>query len=175
MIKGLSALCMALLSFVPSFAQDQQDVSQFSKKYTLSVKLNVLDKDGKTTDTRETSKVTISGQPVSIKLDGKAIKGMVSFTIYAEKGKPMLLFAQAQLLVMTDENREGQFVSILKSIPFTLGQKIEFYPLGKGDIGTNNIMFEIKIDESLGVSDKPNVPEPRLVSPPPGRGNKDPK
>jgi hypothetical protein len=175
MTRGLTAVCAALLALAPAFAQDEQGVSQPAvRAFFFAVKLKVVDKDANVSDTRDASMVTFSGKPIGIKLDGKAIKGIVAFTVYAVKDKPLLLLAQGQLLVVDDKNKDGNYVTVLKYIPFVLGEKIEFYPLGKGAFfAGNNILFEVKIDEYQGDPEKiktPPLPRPEFSSPPPKGG-----
>jgi hypothetical protein len=161
MLKGLSAVCISLLALFPVAAQDQQDVSNPAEQaYQLSIVLKVLDRDAALTTTRQARMVTLPGKPMGIKLDGRTIQGMVAFTIYAEKDKPTVCLAQAQLLVKEDQGKEGEWVTILKSIPFVLGQKLEFYPLGKDSYSGSNLLFELTIDRYEGQPPSPS-PTPR--------------
>ncbi len=162
MLKGLSAVCISLLALVPVAAQDQQDVSNPAEQaYMISIVLKVLDRDAAVTSTRQANMVTLPGKPMGIKLDGRTIQGVVAFTIYAEKGKPAVCLAQAQLLVKEEQSKDGQWVTILKSIPFVPGEKIEFYPLGKDSFSGNNLLFELKIDRYEGQpQSEPPAPSP---------------
>ncbi len=166
MLRGLSAVCISLLALVPAAAQDQQDVSNPAEQaYLFTIVLKVLDRDAAVTSTRQAVMMTLPGKPMGIKLDGRTIQGTIAFTIYAEKGKPTVCLAQAQLLVKAEQNQEGQWVTILKSIPFTLGEKFEFYPLGKDSFSGDNILFELKIDRYQG------QPPSETPAPTPGPGS----
>jgi hypothetical protein len=141
-LKGLSAVCAALLTVVPALAQDRQSDMMFA----VSVKLKLISRGAPPSDVGENSKVTVTGQPLTIKLDGKTIQGFVVFTVYAEKDKPMFLLTQIQLLVQEEAGKEGQYISILRAIPFAFGDTIEFYPLGKDSPSADNILLEVKVD-----------------------------
>ncbi|MBN2353770.1 MAG: hypothetical protein JXD23_14450 [Spirochaetales bacterium] len=161
-LKGLSAVCISLFSLVPGFAQDKEDVSNPAvQPYLFSVALKVLDRNAAVTATQQASVVTVSGKPIGIKLDGRTIQGLIVFTVYAEKNRPTVLLTQAQLLVKKDQNEQGEWVTILKSIPFALGQEVEFYPLGKDNFNANNLLFQLKIERFEGsLPDKTPSPGP---------------
>ena len=168
MLKGLSAVCLSMLALVPAFSQDREDVSNPAEQaYVLSVTLKVLDRDAVVTATNQARKVTFSGKPIGIKIDGRTIQGVVVFTVYAEKNRPKVLLTQAQLLVKEDQSKEGKWVTILKSIPFTLDEKVEFYPLGKDNFSANNLLFELQVGLYTGTPPQPTPAQQTVPQPTP--------
>ena len=72
-------------------------------------------------------------------------------------------FYAVALLVGCAGGNEGAWVTILKSIPFVLGEKVEFYPLGKDSYNGSNLLFELTIDRYEGSPASP-APLPLLVA-----------
>jgi hypothetical protein len=91
------------------------------------------------------SKVTLPGRPVSIKLVGGNVMVAIQFTPYLrEKGRTVLV-AQGQIWV--DIPNEGmRYKTTMQTIPIQFGEPIYFLPLGADDGSANNPHIELKIE-----------------------------
>jgi hypothetical protein len=86
------------------------------------------------------SKVTIPGRPVGIKLVGDNLIIAVQFTPYLRQGK-FALVAQSQIWINIPE-KGMSYKTDTHSIPIDLGEPILYFPLGS-DAASNNPHIEL--------------------------------
>jgi len=100
--------------------------------------------------TVESSELTLPGRSVSVKLVGKNILVLAQFTPYLKENDEIILVAQGQVWISSPMKDEIKYLTTLKNIPITLGEKVLFFPLGVRNLeqeGKNlyNIELEIKV------------------------------
>ncbi len=172
MIKGLSAVWLALVGLVAAFPQDQDDLQKLLEKaLVISMEIRVTDRNSKSVMTMQAMKVAISGERFPVTLDGRSIRGSLLFTPYEEADGRVLLVAQVQLWIKETSSTDWKYLTSLKSIPAALNETIRFFPLGVDDsIGTGNIELDIKVGRYKDYLEKMKQPSPRTTNPPGGWG-----
>ncbi|MDR3199819.1 MAG: hypothetical protein LBT68_00040 [Spirochaetales bacterium] len=98
----------------------------------------------------ESSKCTVSGRSVSVKLMGKNIIVLADFTPYVDEDDSIVLVARGQVWISSPTDEPLQYLSTLKSIPVRMGERVLFFPLGVKSLGaasdhTYNIELEIQV------------------------------
>jgi hypothetical protein len=98
----------------------------------------------------ESTETTIPGRSVSVKLVGSNIVVVAQFTPYFGEGNSLILVAQGQVWISSPLQEEIKYLTTLKNIPITLGEKVLFFPLGVKNVERKsqnmyNIELEIKI------------------------------
>jgi hypothetical protein len=99
------------------------------------------------------SKVTIPGRPVSIKLVGANVIVLVQFTPYRRDDGRQVLVAQGQVWVNTKETGMV-YQTTMETIPIDFGEKVYYFPLGSRK-GTNDARIEIQIELKRYSGDAP--------------------
>ncbi|MFQ3621044.1 MAG: hypothetical protein SNJ78_08875 [Spirochaetales bacterium] len=100
--------------------------------------------------TVESSERTLPGRSVNVRLVGKNILIVASFTPYIKESGEITLLAQGQVWITSPLDEEIKYLTTLKSIPITLGETVLFFPLGVRNLeqeGKNlyNIELEIRV------------------------------
>jgi hypothetical protein len=98
----------------------------------------------------ENTEYTVSGRSVSIKLLGNNIVIVAEFTPYVGEDNSIVLVAQGQVWISSPAEEPLKYLSTLKSIPVTMGERVLFFPLGVKTLeatsdNTYDIELEIKI------------------------------
>ena len=95
----------------------------------------------------QSSKLTIPGRSIAVKLFGENIRIFVVLTPYWQQNDKLLLVAQGEVLLSEMTESEVKYLSPVKSIPISLGEKVLFFPLGvsKELRKSFNIQLEIEI------------------------------
>jgi hypothetical protein len=97
------------------------------------------------------SHLTLPGHSVAVRFDGSNIRVRANLTPYLQNDGKLMLVAQGEVWVAepTSAAKAVRYLSSIKSLPVSLGEKVFFYPLGLPDAveGTNrfNIALEIQI------------------------------
>lgn len=101
--------------------------------------------------TMDLTRLTIGGRSVQIRLDGANIIVVANFTPYWENENELLLVAQGQTWILSDDAEEDTiYRTSFTTMPIRLGEPIVFLPLGS-DLDTNhlgqlNIELEIYVE-----------------------------
>jgi hypothetical protein len=82
------------------------------------------------------SKVTIPGKPVSIRLVGGNVVMAIQFTPYLQDKDQNLLVAQGQIWLVVP-NEGISYKTTMQTIPLKFGEQIYFFPLGSGSRGSS--------------------------------------
>jgi hypothetical protein len=90
------------------------------------------------------SKVTIPGKPVSIRMIGENIVITAQFTLYMQENGRNVLLAQGQIWIK-DPEKGIHYQSTMQTIPLEYGEQLYFFPLGKVDSG-NDTRIEIQLE-----------------------------
>jgi len=78
----------------------------------------------------ESSKVTIPGRPVTIKLVGSNVVIAAQFTPYKKEDGRNILVAQGQVWVST-KDQGILYYTTMQTIPLEYGERVYFFPLGQ--------------------------------------------
>ena len=105
----------------------------------------------------ESSKNTIPGRSVRVKLVGDNIVVLADFTPYIDADSSIVLVAQAQVWISPQGGKPLEHFTALESIPVRMGEKVLFFPLGVMSLETTsdntyNIELEIHVVPSEGSS-----------------------
>jgi hypothetical protein len=98
----------------------------------------------------ESSKRTVPGRSVSVKLVGENIVILADFTPYVDSDASLVLVAQGHVWISPRAGEPLKYLSTLKSIPVRMGEKVLFFPLGVKSLEatsdtTYNIELEIEV------------------------------
>jgi hypothetical protein len=139
--------CIALKSLHGQEAGDDSfDVTNY-RAMLISIVARVTDKSAPELSWKyESSKLTIPGRPVSVKLVGSNIIILVQLTPYLTEADAVILVAQGQVWI-AGIDKGLDYRSSLKTIPATFGEKLFFFPLGLPQSATSaQIEIEIIIE-----------------------------
>ncbi|MDR1072988.1 MAG: hypothetical protein LBL45_04850 [Treponema sp.] len=118
---GAAALWAQSFEDVPSSLQD--------KALVLDITARVMEKDSQEVWNSSSSKITISGRAVGVKLLGANVLVAVQFTPYLARDGNTILVIQGQIWVNIPD-QGVQYQTTLQTIPVTFGEQVRFFPLG---------------------------------------------
>lgn len=124
-----------------------------SKALSVTISARVLPSDtqGETPIwNAESTKLTIPGRSIKVRLDGDNVRIYLLCTPYLQEDGEVLLVAQGQVWLTEPTDREVKYSSTFYSIPLSFGEKVLFFPLGLSSAEAQsrdyyNIELEIKI------------------------------
>jgi hypothetical protein len=135
--------------------QDPKEALQelLSKALTVTVSARVLPPDAQEENpvwNAESTKLTLPGRSVKVRLDGDNVRIYLICTPYLQDDGEVLLLAQGQVWFTEAQEKENRYFSTFYSIPVSFGEKVLFFPLGLSKTDTQqknffNIELEIKI------------------------------
>ncbi len=130
-----TTLGAAMLLFAAAAAAGQQNSSDViaamkDRAVVLEMTARVVERDVAETWNSATSKVTIPGRPVTLKLVGPTLVVAVQFTPYQKEDGKNLLVAQGQVWVSTKDNGLLYYTS-MQTLPVEFGERLYFFPLGQ--------------------------------------------
>jgi hypothetical protein len=143
--KRLIAFSLLALSFAQAQAQGQaQPPSQemdlkdalgelLSTALQVTISARILPADEKPVWNVESTKLTIPGRSVKVRLDGDNVRIYLVCTPYSQDNGDILLLAQGQVWLTEPPENEVKYFSSFYSIPVSYGEKILFFPLGLSD------------------------------------------
>jgi hypothetical protein len=138
---GLVAISLLALSFARAESQaaeqelDLKDALSelLSNALQVNISARVLPADEKPVWNVESTKLTIPGRSVKVRLDGDNVRIYLICTPYIQENGDILLLAQGQVWLTEPPEKEVKYFSSFYSIPVTYGEKILFFPLGLSD------------------------------------------
>jgi hypothetical protein len=142
--KSLVALSFFAFSLVQAGAQSQDmDLRDavhelLSNALQINISARVLPPDEKPVWNVESSKLTIPGRSVRIRLDGDNVRIYLICTPYVRENGTVLLLAQGQVWLSEPPDKEIKYFSTFYSIPVSFGEKVLFFPLGLSDKAAGN-------------------------------------
>jgi len=124
--------------------------SLLSNALEVTVAARALPADEKPIWNAESTKVTLPGRSIRVRMDGDNVRIYLVCTPYVQDSGEVLLLAQGQVWFSTPTDKEIKYSSTFSSIPVSFGEKVLFFPLGITDAeaqqkGFVNIEVEIKI------------------------------
>ncbi|MFP4114104.1 MAG: hypothetical protein ACOC2Y_09840 [Spirochaetota bacterium] len=129
--RPIVGLLMALTATAAG-AVDLDDVLQalLDEALTVNITARVTQDGEETVQSYELTRVTVSGRAVRLRLEGGNITVIAEFTPY-ENEDGILLVAEGQILLRTEEDEEVRYVTSMRSVPLAAGERVVFYPLGR--------------------------------------------
>jgi hypothetical protein len=112
----------------------------------LDMVARVVDQNQQEVWNSSTSKVTIPGRPVGLKLIGSNVVVAVQFTPYLRRNGRSVLVAQGQIWVNVP-NEGIRYQTTMQTIPLEFGEQIYFFPLGSANSPEDSrieIMLELR-------------------------------
>jgi hypothetical protein len=133
----------------------------------VTISARVLPSDEKPIWNAESTKLTLPGRSIRVRLDGENVRIYLICTPYVQDNGEVLLLAQGQVWFATPSDNEVKYSSTFSSIPVSFGEKVLFFPLGISDEearqrGAVNVEVEIKIvpyDSAQQQKPQPQPPE----------------
>ena len=135
---------------------DPKDALQqlLSSALSITISARVVPPDAQKEDgsiwNEESTKLTISGRAIKVRLDGDNVRIFLICTPYVQEDGSVLLLAQGQVWFTEPTDKESRLYNTFYTIPITFGEPVFFFPLGVSDTvqpeeGYFNIEVEIKI------------------------------
>jgi hypothetical protein len=124
--------------------------SLLSNALEVTIAARVLPPDEKPIWNVESTKLTLPGRSIRIRLDGENVRIYLVCTPYVQDNGEVLLLAQGQVWFAAPTDNEVKYSSTFSSIPVSFGEKVLFFPLGFSNTearqkGVVNVEVEIKI------------------------------
>lgn len=178
MTKPLKAsvfcLIMALLVHAGARAEEGLDIPEGlkDKALTVSIKAFVVQGGASPVWQSESTRFTMPGTPVSVKLVGANVIILVQVTPYEGSVKgALVLVTQGQVWVKRPSG-ELSYRTSVDTVSVHYGEKVIFFPLGRKDSGETPMRLEIFVDRYRGLEGKKlneNTEQPpdRPLPPPP--------
>ena len=110
------------------------------KELVVSLSTKIMETQEKTVWTFDNTKITVSGEAVSVKMSGDNLVIFAQITPYIQDGDSILLVAEGEVFVSSEE--EGtRYYTTLKSLPVMPGEKVLFFPLGMAVDAEQNLYY----------------------------------
>lgn len=117
------------------------------KKLSVNLNTRILGTENETVWHMESSRVTISGEAVSVKLKGENLVLIANITPYLNPDNTIFLVAKGEIFLSgDDDSEEVKYYTTLKSLPVKNGERVVFFPLGMAyDSNSNFYSMEMEI------------------------------
>lgn len=151
MVKRISVLILLVMAIFRGNTQELELEEALrpilDKALQLNIIARVLPLGAEQEWKMQSSKLTIPGRSIAVKLLGENIRIFVVLTPYWQENGKLLLVAQGEVLLSEMAESEVKYLSAVKSIPISLGEKVLFFPLGVSQElrKSFNIQLEIEI------------------------------
>ena len=151
MVKRITVLVLLVTAIFRGSAQEIELEEALRPILDKALQLNIIARVLPPGEEQEwniqSSKLTIPGRSIAVKLFGENIRIFVMLTPYWQENGKLLLVAQGEVLLSEMAESEVKYLSTVKSIPVSLGEKVLFFPLGvsKRFRKSFNIQLEIEI------------------------------
>ena len=115
------------------------------------VSARVLPSDEKPIWNVESTKLTLPGRPIKVRLDGDNLRIYLICTPYVKDSGEVLLLAQGQVWLSQPPEKEVKYFNTFSSIPVTFGERVLFFPLGlsRGEVGGQDDFFNIELEITI--------------------------
>jgi len=132
--------------------QDPKEALQslLSNALQVTIAARVLPPDEKPIWNAESTKLTLPGRSIRVRMDGDNVRIYLVCTPYVQDSGNVLLLAQGQVWFAEPTENEVKYSSTFSSIPVSFGEKVLFFPLGVSSEeaqqkGVVNVEVEINI------------------------------
>lgn len=150
-------IIVTLLTICFNLQADAGGIDKYIEGKKLSVNLNtrILGSENETVWHMESSKVTISGEAVKVKLKGENLVLIADITPYLNPDNTIFLVAKGEIFLSDSaDSEEVKYYTTLQSLPVEDGEKVVFFPLGMAyDSNSNFYSMEMEI-QVLSVDDE---------------------
>ncbi len=138
----------AFILFAVSAAAAQENKGEIlsalkDRAVVLDIVARVVERGADEVWNKTSSRVTIPGRPVSLKLVGTNVVVLVQFTPYKKDDGRQVLVAQGQVWVDT-KDAGLRYQTTMETIPIEFGERVYYFPLGSNK-GNNEARIEIQI------------------------------
>ena len=149
MKRLLSVISLILLFSADIFCQTGGlDLSYIeNKQFSVNLRTKILGEQNETIWHMDSSKITLSGEAVSVKLSGDNLVVIANITPYLNSDNSLFLVAKGEIF-LTDsaDSEEVKYYTTLKSLPVSIGETVVFFPLGMAyDSNSNFYSMEMEI------------------------------
>jgi hypothetical protein len=127
--------------------QDQDLESLIDQALQLNITAKVLPPGETPVWNSASSKVTLPGRAVAVRLVGDKLHIDVVFTPYQEENGELLLVAQGQIWMAGA--KETRYFTTFKSVPVDVGEKVLFFPLGLSPNMQQSDTFTLQIEVEI--------------------------
>lgn len=143
----LLVVLLFLLVLFPAPSDDLENLLQLIQEnaFKINISARVIEDNAVSVWNMEVSRLTIAGKTVNVKLTDENIIVIAHITPYVEDSETITLIAQGQVYLTNPESRKVQYMSTVKSLPVSLGERVIFYPLGYSEEKRNN-QFVIELE-----------------------------
>ncbi len=152
----VSAVSLLFLISLDLFAQSTGlDLKYIeNKKLSVSLTTRILGEQNETIWHMDSTKVTVSGEAVKVKLKGDNVVIIADITPYLNTDNTIFLVAKGEVFLSdSNDSEEVKYYTTLKSLPVKVGEKVVFFPLGMAyDSNSNFYSMEMEI-QVLSVDD----------------------
>jgi hypothetical protein len=131
-----------------AIADGNPDPLSYLKDDALAVNVvaRVMDSGHVTVWNMKSTKITISGRAVQVRLQGDNVLVLAHLIPYLNEDNSILLVALGQVWMPTEDNKGYRYYSTMKSLPITPGEKVFFFPFGMAvDQKANVYTVELEI------------------------------
>lgn len=142
---GIALLLFCLFSHGAA-AQDSAEASaeetlEYLKNEILSMHIDarILDSSGELLWNVESTKVTLSGKSVNVKLEGENLVIFAQLIPYYQEEGNVYLQARGQVFISEKSAGEIEYYSAMESLPVEIGERVIFFPLGRAIDEKENI------------------------------------
>ena len=164
--KAIVALSVLSFSFAQAQAQAQSQEefqealkSLLSNALQINISVRLVSADETPVWNMESSKLTIPGRSVAVRLDGDNIRIFLNCTPYVQENGTMLLLAQGQVWLSSPPDSSVKSVSTFYNIPVSLGEKVIFFPLGVPSNVAKKDVFNIELEIQIVPYQEPSEPQ----------------
>ena len=142
----------ALQAHAEDREQDAKEALQalLSNALQVTIAARVLPADKEPIWNAESTKLTLPGRSIRVRMDGENVRIYLVCTPYMQESGNLLLLAQGQVWFSEPTEKEVTYSSTFSSIPVSFGEKVLFFPLGFSSEearqkGVVNVEVEINI------------------------------
>ncbi len=150
MVKRVSVLILLVMAIFRGNAQEIELEEALRPILDEALQLNIIARVLPLGTEQEwnmrSSKLTIPGRSIAVKLLGENIRIFVVLTPYWQENGKLLLVAQGEVLISEMAESEVKYLSTVKSIPISLGEKVLFFPLGVSRELRKSFNIELEIE-----------------------------
>lgn len=147
-MKAGPLLFFALLAVNPALADPKTDaVIQSLMENGLAVHIftRITPSASESEWTAESTKLTLSGRSVRVKLSGEDLLINANLTPYLNDDDTILLIAQGEVYQGGEDTEGVRYSSTFRSLPVAPGEKVVFFPLGLA-LDENNQFYNIEME-----------------------------
>ena len=145
----LSLISLLFITQVSLYAQsDAFDYKYIEgKELSINITTRILGDENETIWHMDSSKVTVSGEALKMKLKGENLVVIANITPYVNPDNTIFLVAKGEIFLSdTADSEDVKYYTTLKSLPVDVGEKVIFFPLGMAyDSNSNFYSMEMEI------------------------------